>query len=129
MLQQQWPWVLTVCDHKLTASEAILNNGSERNFYPRQELTCIRRSFRAGVEQITTHSASPSKKGFNQANAGRCGSLDPVSGWCSPDSDKKFMVLLIAARLSEAANWLVLFSAESGADARDHGLTAHPISI
>jgi hypothetical protein len=71
--------------------------------------TCLGRFFIAKAEQLTPQTPlSPSKNAFNKVNARLFSCFGLISGRCSQNIDRKFMVRLIAARLPAAPNWLVL---------------------
>src|SRR5580765_3234400 len=68
---------------------------------PEKLCTCTGRFFIAEAEQVTpdTH-LSPSKKGFNKVNARLFTCLSLISGRRSQDIDRRFMVRLMAVRLT-----------------------------
>ena len=81
---------------------------SKKFSYTRKPSKCVDGILTGEVQQVipNTH-LSRTKKAFKKTNARRLSRLDLISGRCSRDIDRRFVVRLIATRLPSTASWLV----------------------
>ena len=75
--------------------------------FPRKLSTSTGNVFSAKIEATPHTPLSPKKKAFNKVNARLLSCSGLISARGSQDSDRKFMVRLIAARVTAHLNWQI----------------------